>query len=204
LPGEAPVVLREVTAALAAWDFYLAGGTALALHLGHRVSQDLDFFSSSFAAPDALAADLDRAIPELQVGLVDRRTLYATVRGVQLSFFGYEYPLLESPVPAEEGMPPIAAVADIAAMKLSAIASRGSRKDFVDLWCIVRTGRALRELLGLFSRKFRTRDIGHLVRSLTYFDDAEAEPPLRLLVDAPWHCVKEDLVTWVAELLEGD
>jgi len=201
LPGEVQSVLRRVTGALSGWDFYLAGGTALALRLGHRVSQDLDLFSPTFAAPDALAAELGTRLSDLAVVLVDRRTLYVAVEGVQISFFGYDYPLLEAAQVVEPGVAPVASIADIAAMKLAAIASRGSRKDFVDLWFVVRSGRDLPALLELYARKFATRDVGHLVRSLTYFDDAEEEPPLRLLLDAPWERVKGDLLGWVEKLL---
>lgn len=204
LPEGVESALREVSAALSGSDFYLAGGTALALHLGHRLSRDIDLFSPSFSVPEPLAADLTRRLPELRVSLVAPRTLYAELRGVQTSFFGYDFPLLEPPVAPELGTVAVAGVADIAAMKLAAIASRGSRKDFVDLWCLVRTGRALRELLGLYSRKFRAHDIGHVVRSLTYFDEADQEPPLRLLLDAPWERVKGDFGRWVGELLASD
>lgn len=201
VPGEVRPVVRQVTAALSGWDFYLAGGTALALRLGHRVSLDLDLFSPSFAAPDSLAAELRGRLPDLEVGLVDRRTLYVSVGGVQVSMLGYDYPLLEAAQVVEPGVMPLAGVADIAAMKLAAIASRGSRKDFVDLWFVVGSGRPLESLLDLYVRKFATRDVGHVVRSLTYFDDADEEPPLRLLLDAPWERVKRDLGAWVEQLV---
>ncbi len=123
------------------------------------------------------------------------------VQGVQVSLLGYDYPLLEPALVVEPGVAPVAGIADIAAMKLAAVASRGSRKDFVDIWFVFRTGRPLAALLDLYGRKFGGRDVGHLVRSLTYFDDAEEEPPLRLLLQAPWEDVKRDLVAWVEGLL---
>lgn len=87
-------------------------------------------------------------------------------------------------------------------MKLAAITSRGSRKDFVDLWLLISRHRPLPDCLEFFRRKFATRDIGHVVRSLIYFDDADDEPPLRLLIDIDWQSVKRDLVAWVEELLQ--
>ena len=86
-------------------------------------------------------------------------------------------------------------------MKLAAITSRGSRKDFIDLWLLITRHWPLPECSEFFRTKFATRDIGHVVRSLTFFDDAEDEPPLRLLIDVDWQTVKRDLVGWVEELL---
>ncbi len=71
----------------------------------------------------------------------------------------------------------------------------------MDLWFVVTSGQPLASLLDLYARKFATRDIGHVVRSLTHFDDADEEPPLRLLLDAPWERVKRDLGGWAEELV---
>ena len=86
-------------------------------------------------------------------------------------------------------------------MKLAAIASRGNRKDFIDLWLLTDRYWPLSDCLDLYRKKFGERDIGHVVRSLTYFDDADNEPPLRLLIDADWEEIKRDLVGAVTELL---
>jgi hypothetical protein len=131
------------------------------------------------------------------------RTLYLEVGGVQVSLLGYRYPLLETAVDPGEGLLPLAHRDDIAAMKLAAITSRGSRKDFIDLWLLVTRHRPLSEFLELFGCKFEARDVGHVVRSLTYFDDAEAEPSPRMLMEIPWQQVKADFLQWVSELLTG-
>ena len=89
-------------------------------------------------------------------------------------------------------------------MKLAAIASRGSRKDFVDLWLLTSRYWPIADCLELYRRKFAARDIGHVVRSLTYFDDADEEPPLRLLIDADWQEIKRGLMSGVKELLEPE
>lgn len=86
-------------------------------------------------------------------------------------------------------------------MKLAAIASLGSRKDFVDLWFMVNEGLSLIKTVDLFTQKHAAVDVGHVVRSLTYFDDAEREPELRPLRPAPWPEVKSDLRAWVEDLL---
>ncbi|MEW5878051.1 MAG: nucleotidyl transferase AbiEii/AbiGii toxin family protein [Acidobacteriota bacterium] len=201
LPAAVLEALRRVSAALEGTDFYLAGGTALALRLGHRLSDDLDFFSSQFEDVDELRAGLQKFLPDLTVTSVAPRTLYGLLSGVQLSFFGYRYPLLAAPEKLAPELLPVASVADIAAMKLAAVASRGSRKDFVDLWFVLQQGIALPELLEWFQQKYQATDIGHVVRALVYFDDAEEEPELRMLQPAPWTEVKAFLRAAVERLL---
>ncbi len=87
-------------------------------------------------------------------------------------------------------------------MKLSAIANRGSRKDFVDLWVLVTRHRSLAEYLAFYREKFEVRDVGHVVRSLIHFDDADRDPPLRLLIDVDWEELKTDFCRRVRKLLE--
>ena len=82
---------------------------------------------------------------------------------------------------------------DIACMRLSAIASRGSRKDFVDIYYLIKNFRSLEEYLKLYMDKFKNRDIGHVVRSLVYFDDAEIEPDIRMIKPLSWKKLKLDI-----------
>jgi hypothetical protein len=119
-----------------------------------------------------------------------------------VSFFGYGYPLVSPLIEPGEGLLPLASREDIAAMKLAAIASRGSRKDFVDLWWLLSRYWSLSDSLDFFCAKFAARDVGHVIRSLVYFDDAESEPPLRLVAEIDWKVVKRDLLGWVASMME--
>lgn len=203
-PGGMADLLRSLSATLRTSDFYLAGGTALALLEGHRVSIDLDFFSPSFHSPDGLLETIEREHPSARTTLVAPRTLYLEIDGIVVSFFGYGYPLVGTPTEPDPNLLPFASREDIAAMKLAAIASRGSRKDFIDLWWLLSRHWSLAESLEFFEAKFATRDIGHVIRSLVYFDDADSEPPLRLLADIEWETVKRDLRDWVAALAESD
>ena len=82
---------------------------------------------------------------------------------------------------------------NIACMRLSAIASRGSRKDFVDIYYLIKNFRSLEEYLKLYMDKFKNRDIGHVVRSLVYFDDAEIEPDIRMIKPLSWKKLKLDI-----------
>lgn len=194
-------VFRGVSTACRGTGFYLADGTALALRLGHRESVDLDFFSSDFEDVDHLKATLSGVLPDPVVTLAASRTLHALASGVQISFFGYRYPALVPPDEPAPGLLPLAGVADIAAMKLAAIASRGSRKDFVDLWFILDQGTSIEQALDWFRRKYPMTDIGHVVRALVYFDDADLEPELRMLRPGKWSDVKRSLRCSVERLL---
>jgi predicted nucleotidyltransferase component of viral defense system len=198
---ELVMAYRSISAVLAGTDFYLAGGTALALQEGHRISIDLDFMSATFSDPEDLILKIRAAELDVEVTMTSSRTVYITTGGVQVSFFGYDYPQLEKVLECGEGLLPLAHTDDIAAMKLAAIASRGSRKDFVDLWLLVARHRSLQDYLDLFKRKYRMRDTGHVVRSLSYFDDADEEPELRMLIDLDWERVKSEFLTWVSRLL---
>jgi predicted nucleotidyltransferase component of viral defense system len=194
---------RIISEILADTDFYLAGGTALALQEGHRVSIDLDFMSATFSNPEELIQTVRDSEVDFEVTMTSSRTVYITMGGVQVSFFGYDYPQLEAVLHLEEALLPVAHSDDIAAMKLAAIASRGSRKDFVDLWLLVSRHRSLQAYLDLFQKKFRMRDTGHVVRSLSYFDDADEEPELRMLIELDWEQVKSDVLGWVSKLLQA-
>jgi len=197
-------VLMSISIALSGTDFYLAGGTALALLEGHRVSVDLDLFSQTFDDPEAAQLTLREAHPDAVTTSISPRTLYLQVQGTTVSLFGYSYPLVASLLRPDSSLLPLASREDIVAMKLAAIASRGSRKDFIDLWLLATRYWPLPDCLELYRRKFAARDIGHVVRSLTYFDDADEEPPLRLLIDVDWEEIKLDLVGRVKELLNSE
>jgi len=197
-------VLRSISTALSGTDFYLAGGTALALLEGHRVSVDLDLFSPSFDDPEAVLVTLEAAHLEAMTTSISPKTLYLQVQETTVSLFGYSYPLVASLLRPDNSLLPLASREDIVAMKLAAIASRGSRKDFIDLWLLVTRYWPLSDCLELYRKKFAARDIGHVVRSLTYFDDADEEPPLRLLIDLDWEEIKLDLVGSVKEHLTTD
>ena len=197
-------VFSSISTALSGTDFYLAGGTALALLEGHRVSADLDFFSQSFVDPEAVQATLENTGLDAVTTSISKRTLYVQVQGTVVSFFGYSYPLVAPLLRPDDSLLPLVSREDIAAMKLAAIASRGSRKDFVDLWLLTSRYWPIADCLELYRRKFAARDIGHVVRSLTYFDDADEEPPLRLLIDADWQEIKRGLMSGVKEFLESE
>ena len=169
--------------------FYLAGGTGLALQLGHRRSLDLDFFRQESFNDEQLLQQLQR-FPEFSLTCRDRQTLHVRINGVKVSFLGYDYPVLFPFSPFLEV--PVADPKDIGSMKISAIAGRGTRRDFVDLYMVARQ-EGLKALLDLFQRKFAEANYNrvHVLKSLTYFDDADAEPMPNMLVPLAWQEVKD-------------
>lgn len=175
----------------AARDFYLAGGSALCLRLAHRQSIDLDLFHTGQFDAEEVLRELRSAGVPLRSPDVQRSALWFELEGVETSLLYFDHPPLQEP---EEclGMP-VASLADIAAMKVEAIASRGARKDFVDLFFICQEpGFDLAAALGAFETRFASArpDVLHRVKALIYFEDAEREPELRLLRPVAWTDVK--------------
>ena len=122
-------------------------------------------------------------------------TLTVEIEGVSTSFFIYAYPLLR-PLVASPWPFCLAAVEDIAAMKVAAIAGRGSRKDFVDLYVVCREVMPLAKVLRLFDEKFHGVPFEryHVLKSLTHFDDAEREPMPEMIRPVRWEEVRAFLV----------
>ena len=200
LPESQKRLLHKITKALSGADFYLAGGTALALQIGHRQSIDFDWFISELGDPEILFKRLKSVNIDFRVTSTAIETVYLNVDNIQVSFFGYDYPMLQPIIVHPVYGMRMAGTDDIACMKLSAISSRGSRKDFTDLYFIVKHFKPLEDYLKLYTQKFSTRDIGHIVRSLVYFEDAESEPELAMLKPLSWNDLKSEFEMWVKNL----
>ena len=182
---------------------YLAGGVAAALALNHRTSIDLDLFVPVDFDPARLAESIAATTPSARIGGSARGTLHLEVDGVPTSILSYRYPSLVPPEPHDDLAVPVASLDDLVCMKLSAIAGRGAAKDFWDLDALLARGAAggtLERALDLFARKYATEDVGHVVRSLAYFGEADAAPlPLGLTGEA-WGDLKRRMMTRVRGL----
>ena len=195
-------VLDGLRAVPAVRGFYLAGGTALALRHGHRRSVDFDFFrASSFQSQELLLA-LEHPFGGLERLPTGEETLYVRLLGVTTSFFLFRYRQLQDVEPTPWGFG-LASDSDIAAMKIEAIAGRGSRKDFVDLRVLCRAGLTIEAAFDLFDRKYGTRrtDRYHRLRALAYFDDAEREPMPDMLLPFDWEEAKRFFTAEATRLL---
>jgi hypothetical protein len=168
--------------------------------VGHRKSVDLDWFIPRLGETETLFQRLKSFGIDFKVQSVSFETVYLTIYDVQISFIGYNYPMLQRTVTLPEFGIQMAATNDIACMKLSAIASRGSRKDFVDLHYLIRHFHPLEDYLKLYMKKYDNRDIGHVIKSLVYFADAEAEPEIKMVKPVLWQDLKTDFEKWMKSL----
>lgn len=182
-------------------DFYLAGGTALALQLGHRKSVDLDFFSANFPKRDLILQALRPFNPQITHEVSG--TIDVLIDEVKVSFLEYNYALIEDLKEFEDVK--IASVIDIACMKLSATSSRGSKKDFIDLYVILQNF-SLEELFSQFEKKFMGVSYQKLIllKSLTYFADAETEPDPDYTESLSWTEIKKTIEDKVKNYLQKE
>ena len=191
--------VRTLVQAGRAEDWVLAGGTGLALQLGHRMSDGIDFFRAGAFSPVELAAAL-AGLGHVVVQGRSEGTLHVTLDGFRVSFLAAEAPLLFEGA-AYRGLK-LADPRDIAVMKVIAIGGRGSRKDFVDLFFYLRGGGSLEGIFDLVRRRFARVDFNeyHLLRSLVFFDDAETEPMPQMIRRAEWSEVRGAIVAEVRRL----
>jgi len=165
--------------------FYLAGGTAVYYYLEHRESVDLDFFSpsanqltnyQSFFRADSVLSFSDT-------------TIHAVVENVKTSLFYYPYSLLNSLQNLDSIQ--IASLEDMLGMKINAIVGRGSRKDFTDLYFIIHElNLTPAQCIELFQQKYGDYNPLILQKALTYFEDADKEPALKMLTSIDWQRIK--------------
>lgn len=173
-------------------NFYLAGGTALALQIGHRKSIDLDWFSKKPFSTKELKKEL-RKLGKLKINEEKKDTLNCILDGIRLSFFEYPYKVLFPFVSYGKGLK-LANIKDIACMKIDAISSRESKKDFIDLYFLLKKF-SLEELLKLFDKKYKGIEYNHLhiLKSLTYFEEVEREPMPIMIEKINWENVKKEI-----------
>ncbi len=183
---------------LAAENYYLAGDTALALQLGHRTSVDFDFYTPGEFDSLTLLSGLQAHLGALTVQSQDERTLRVFAGDTELSFFTYPYSHIHPPV-THAGLR-LASKPDIAAMKLIAVVQRGTQRDFVDIYFLLREY-SLKDLLTFVITKFPGYQEQVILRALVYFHDAESAAPragVRVLAtDYTWDGVKQTLIAEV-------
>jgi len=176
---------------------YLAGGTALALHLGHRYSYDFDFFTPQKFDEEILVQQIAEALPNFSLERKNWGTILGYLGDVRFSLFFYNYPLLFK-THQFLGID-IADIRDIAPMKIAAIADRGTKRDFIDLYFIFAKTKnlTLREALDLYDKKFKTlrQNKIHVLKSLVYFEDAEKDKLPQMIKPVKWFLVKRFFIS---------
>jgi len=194
-----PEPVRELLISLASHeallDFALGGGTSLALRFGHRWSVDLDFFTTGEFSPEDLFGNL--ALNDATVTGRAANSLTVDAGGVKLDLLRHAYRLL-GPVERIDGVA-LVSLPDLAAMKLNALANRGSKKDFFDLAELL-DHLTIQRMIGWFTEKYPSTDPFTVIRSLAWFEDAEQEPDPVALTGITWSKVKVKTREAVASL----
>ena len=174
--------------------FYLAGGTALALQIGHRTSIDFDFYTQRHFDSSQLATNLNKILPSLEIDFQEEDTLRLKVGKVELSFFYYTYPLIGKLRSYQDIK--LASIEDIGAMKIAAIVQRGSKRDFIDIFYLLKKFK-LDELIMFNIKKYPGQQKLILLKALIYFKDAEEEKykrPLKVFEpDFSWEAAKKKI-----------
>ncbi len=181
---------------------YLAGGTALVLKYGHRTSEDFDFFTfpDTHLNVSALSSKLGDRARWLHLG-PDTAIFIYNPTGVKVSLFNYPFPLLEDPDLIQPPGIHVASDIDIACMKALAVAQRGSKKDFYDLWFLMkRLNLNLSGLISALRKKFPAFNKEVFLKSLVYFSDARSESYPD--IDARWNEVEDFFLRTVKNFSE--
>jgi len=184
-------LLRKLSANPLLVHARLVGGTALALQYGHRKSIDLDFFSYESFDQEALSESL-RQLGNLEIQNRTKNILQVSLDGIFLDFVNYScYEWIDKPV-IDDGIV-LASPVDIAAMKINAIIGRGTRKDFVDLYLLLKHY-SIHEIMSFYHQKYPDYSEYQALLSLTYFEDAESQQMPSMLIADDWTVMKETIL----------
>jgi predicted nucleotidyltransferase component of viral defense system len=190
-------LLRKISGNALFSEYRLVGGTALALQFGHRISVDLDFFGNQSIDETDMIETLS------SLGVVVRtirspRIQSFFVNDIKVDVVCYPYQWLD--VPVDEDNIRLASIKDIAPMKLAAITNRGTKKDFVDLDLLL-NHLSLSEMLNLYRQKYSQDSDFFVLRSLTYFEDAEQNSDPEMLTAYNWETIKKTIIKAVSHLV---
>jgi len=187
------ILLTRLAANIPVSASYLTGGTALALILGHRKSIDFDWFTPNEFEPGILLRDLS-VLGKVKVAETKKGTFHGFIDGIRVTWLMYPNPLLNPLINVKDVLGlQLASLTDIAVMKWATVSQRGARKDFIDLYYICQYGYNLEDILNLLPKKYPKTDINyyHMIKSLSFFDDAERETMPVMMEKIEWPLVKE-------------
>ncbi len=175
----------------------LVGGTSLALQIGHRKSIDLDFFGEiDFTYLNI--KEVFKSFDKIESFKNSKHINIFEINNVKVDFVNYTYPWLKQELEID-GIR-LAQKEDIAAMKIAAITGRGSRKDFVDLFFLLKQF-TFQQIMDLYKQKYFDSSPYLALKSLVYFDDAENDFSVEMIEDISWEEVKNTISTEVANYL---
>lgn len=179
-------------------QFLLVGGTGLSLQIGHRISVDLDMFSTNDFDTTELKGVLQSDFSSFQTVFERSNSLITQIEGVKVDFIRFKYGFNYASI--EEKRIRLANIGDIAPMKLDALSARGRKKDFYDLYFLMKR-MPLPEILNLYQSKYQHTTIFHVIKSINYFVDAEADAdPIVFQKNLTWQKVKDVIVKEIRKL----
>jgi predicted nucleotidyltransferase component of viral defense system len=178
-------------------SFFLVGGTALALQIGHRISVDLDFFCLSDFDENKLSKIIVEGY-EGEIVSIDKNSISAQIMEVKVEFIAHQYPML-NPILNDKEIK-LASIEDLSAMKINACRNRGTKKDFVDLYFILQNY-SIESILSMTNQKYPNHVDLLTLKSLLYFTDADSEPDCEMLIDANWTDIKSELSRKILPLI---
>lgn len=198
LPEEQLKLLQLLSGETFIRDFYLAGGTGLALYLGHRQSFDFDFFIPTDFDTSQIVNILN-GLGKYERGNEEKNTVNGLLNGVRVSFLGYKYDIIDEFSHYKSIR--LAGIRDIASMKLEAIAGRGSKKDFVDMFFLLKQF-SLEQIFSFHARKYGVglSNQYHHLKSLVYFNDADEEAMPLMTSPLNWDKVKAKIRSSASKL----
>jgi len=175
--------------------WYLAGGTALALQIGHRQSVDLDFFTTKKKFDELMAERIFFNAGNWQMTMRDEGTIYGVFHGAKISLIAYPF-FIPSTSRVKFGTINILKSADIAVMKIMAVSQRGRKRDFYDLYWYCKNFENLKEIVLRAVHQFpgQEKNIHHIIKSFIYFTDAESDPEPKINFKTNWLVVKKFFV----------
>lgn len=176
----------------------LVGGTALALQIGHRKSIDLDFFGEiELTGNEIISILYKHNFTEIVIENERKNIHQFRINDIKVDFVNYSFKWLSEALFVDEIL--MASQEDIAAMKLEAITNRGSKKDFIDIFFLLKNF-SLPQMLDFYKNKFPFGSIFNVVRSLSYFEDAEIQVTPNLLQPLDWNVIKQTIKQAVIKL----
>lgn len=178
----------------------LVGGTALSLQYGHRISVDLDLFACNLEADFiTIISEIKNKGYTIEIRKQSSSILIAMVEEIKVDIVNYPYPWIDSEIREENIV--MATDKDIAAMKLSAITNRGTKKDFIDLYYLLKHY-SLEQMVSFYTTKYGESSVFMVLKSLTYFDDAELDvSPNVLDRTINWSTIKNTITNEVKLLM---
>jgi predicted nucleotidyltransferase component of viral defense system len=180
-------------------DFYLVGGTALSLQIGHRISVDIDLFTNLPFDSIMLSAELKQKY-SFKENQNRGYFLQGQINGVKVDILKYPYKPL-SPIIEIENIRMVVP-ADISSMKMAAITNRGRKRDFIDLFFLLKQF-SLKQIIDWYQQKYDA-EVFMLLQSLVYFDDADEDIDLNMIKPLDWEEVKKEIATQVKKYLKNN